>query len=181
MMRQDLETDCRSSLSGAWVLDVASSDTLEDYMRCLAAPEAAIHAQAELEAAYPSRNVISLDESKLVIYKRTASTNSTEDFDIDEEKVVESSTGTVKRSTASLREGGQPDGYILVSETVSTGGHSSLIHVEARQLSPGGHVHTQELSVRNLVTGAQSMTTRFWTRVAVTELDVARLSACRSG
>lgn len=66
-------------------------------------------------------------------------------FEIGEEKVVESGTGTVKRSTASLGEGGHPDGYTLVSETVSTGGHSSLLHVETRQLSPGGHVHTQVL------------------------------------
>eukprot|EP00903_Cladosiphon_okamuranus_P016560 g15277.t1 len=168
------------SLSGAWVLDVARSETLDEYLRCLAAPEEAIQAHAALEATYPSRNVITLDESTLVIHKHTAATNSTEDFEIGEEKLVESSTGTVKRCTASLGEGGQPDGYILVSETLSTAGHSILVHVEARQLSPGGHVHTQELRVRNQATGAQSVTTRIWVRVAMTEYDLAQLSTSRS-
>lgn len=63
-------------------------------------------------------------------------------FEIDEEQVIESNTGAVKRTKVSLGESGQLDGYVLVSKTIPTNGRS-LIQVEARQLAPGGHFHTQ--------------------------------------
>lgn len=70
-------------------------------------------------------------------------------FEIDEEQVIETMTGDLKRTKASLGESERLDEYVLVSQTLSARG-PGLIHVEARQLAPGGHSHTQVRASRGV-------------------------------
>lgn len=176
----ELEQMAQYSLSGAWILDVSRSDTLEGYLRCLLLPEDVIQAKVAEERAFPTRNVIRLDKSSLVINRSTVARNVTEDFEIDEEQVIETNNGDIKMTKASLGESEQLDEFVLVSQTMSAQG-PSLIHVEARQLDLGGHYHTQELNVRNLSTMGHCIVKRTWMRVPMTQEDATRLYPLASG
>ncbi|CAM9588978.1 unnamed protein product [Ectocarpus sp. 12 AP-2014] len=164
-----------TTLTGAWVLDVTRSDSMEDYLRLLLDnPEQAIQAQAAGEQNTQSRNVIMLNETHLVIYKRTAANHFTETFELGLEKAVQNAAGYIKRSTASLIDDGLLTGYFVAISTMSAEGRS-LSLVDARRLEEGGHAHAQELSVRNNTTGETCTIMRTWIRVPVTSSDVGRL------
>ncbi|CAM9198568.1 unnamed protein product [Ectocarpus sp. 6 AP-2014] len=164
-----------TTLAGAWVLDVTRSDSMEDYLRLLLDnPEPAIEAQAAGEQNTQSRNAIMLNETHLVIYKRTAANHFTETFELGLEKAVQNAAGYIKRSTAFLIDDGLLTGYFVAISTMSAEGRS-LSLVDARRLEEGGHAHAQELSVRNNTTGETCTIMRTWIRVPMTSSDVGRL------
>eukprot|EP00752_Nemacystus_decipiens_P011423 g10144.t1 len=166
-----------TSISGAWVLDLDGSDTFEDYLRCLGAPEGAVRAQVAGEHAYLSRNVIALDESMLVIHKDTAVNNFTERFKLDREQISRCGfDGGVRRTSASLGVGGRLDGYVIATTTSAPPpSNRESETIEARQLLDGGHGHIQQINVRNLLTGVECKVVRNWVRVPLTPADQMRL------
>ncbi|CBJ29034.1 hypothetical protein Esi_0133_0020 [Ectocarpus siliculosus] len=150
-----------SSLTGAWVLDVYRSDTLEAYLRCMGAPDRVVEAQLAGEQACPSRNVLVLDDSRLVVHKHTSVNNLTESYELDQERVTPSTYGE-KRAIASLLQPGRHDA--LAIKTALPTDTSDFGLVETRRLVGDGSTHIQELLLRNLDTGAQSITRRTWVR-----------------
>lgn len=174
MVNQALPPD--ATMTGAWVLDLSRSDTFEGHLRFLGNPEATLQSQVAAERAYRSRNVIALDDSRLVIYKDTAVNHYTEMFELDEERVTPCRSGDgVNHITASLGDGARLDGYVIVSITSTNCGRQTLETIEARQLIDGGSAHVQHLNVRKIATGEQYTTRRTWVRVAMTENDRMRL------
>ncbi|CAM9213312.1 unnamed protein product [Scytosiphon promiscuus] len=163
-----------SSLTGAWVLDLSRSDTMEDHLRLLDTPEASIRTQMERERTQQSHNAIAINENKLVIHKQAAGTSVTESFKFNDPQVTQTFSGDTRKSTASLLNDGQLTGYV-VSITVSSDGLDLLQQGETRWLESGGHVHHQKLYVRNNVSGAQRTTMRTWVRVPMTSTDLVRL------
>ncbi|CAM9941945.1 unnamed protein product, partial [Hapterophycus canaliculatus] len=117
---------------------------MDDYLRLLLEnPDAAIEAQAAGEQATQSRNVIALDESQLVLYKRTTANDYSESFNLGQDKVSQNGSGGYKRSRASLINDGQLAGYLVANSSVSPQDGRNFSLVDARRLDDGGHIHVQ--------------------------------------
>ncbi|CAM9282206.1 unnamed protein product, partial [Ectocarpus fasciculatus] len=133
------------------------------------------------EREYQSRNVIALDESALVIQKKTAINNFTERFELDEEQVTparpwnrqQDGGGGVNQVTVSLGESEQLDGYVVATTTTAPNGRPTVETVEVRQLTDEGRTHIQQINMRNLLTGGQCTVMRIWVRVPMTHEDQA--------
>ncbi|CAM9682754.1 unnamed protein product [Pylaiella littoralis] len=167
-----------ASIAGAWVLDLSRSGTFEEYLRCLGTPEVAIAHQLAGEQAYQSRNVIALDESRLVVHKDTAVNCYTERFLLDQEQVSRTRSGEgLKQAMASLGNDNSLDGYVVVTTTNMPVGRQNLETVEARQLIDGGRAHIQKINVRKVETGEHVVVMRTWVRVPMTQDDHMRLHA----
>eukprot|EP00752_Nemacystus_decipiens_P005599 g5068.t1 len=157
-----------NSISGSWVLDLARSDTMEEYLRCLRAPEGVIEAQISGEQSRESRNVFAVQANGVVIHKRTALNNFTEVYYFDTDRVTQTGYGEW-RSMLSLSQPGQANGLVITS-TVPTADHDVHL-VEVRELIDGGTAHTQVLHLTNLSTEEQHVTRRVWVRVPMTAQD----------
>lgn len=92
-------------------------------------------------------------------------------YGLNVEQVRQTSAG-VRRSTASLGVGGQPNRAIIVTTMVRPGG-TSLIVVEARNLMEGGLVHQQVRENKN-VTDSKHFTKRLYVHMYVEYLCIVR-------
>ncbi|CAN0022960.1 unnamed protein product [Ascophyllum nodosum] len=164
-----------SSISGAWVLDLSRSDTMEGYLRCLRTPEEAIRQQVEAEQDLQTRNVIALNGSTLIIHKRTTTSGTfTESFVLGEERITQARFG-MRRSIVTLGPSRTMNEFIKTSAFTSNGGNAVV--VEERRLVEQGLAHLQEITLRNQTTGEEHLTNRFWTRVPMTNDDQRQLTA----
>ncbi|CAN0422913.1 unnamed protein product [Pylaiella littoralis] len=161
--------DDLASMTGAWVLDVSSSDTMEEYLRCMGMPRAGIEAQLAGELIQPSRNVFAIDDSLLLLHKRTRINDITEAFELEAERVTPAFHGGVKRAVASLLLRGSYDAFVV--ETLMPTHLHTFRLVEIRRLLGDGSTHMQEIHLHNLDTGIQSTTKRTWKRVTMTQSD----------
>eukprot|EP00752_Nemacystus_decipiens_P005597 g5066.t1 len=157
-----------NSISGSWVLDLARSDTMEGYLRCLQSPEGLIESQISGEQSRESRNVFAVQANGVVIHKTTAVNNFTEIYYFDADRVTQTSFGE-RRSMLSLSQPGQASGLVITT-TIPTADHE-LHLVEVRELIDGGTAHTQVLHLTNLTTEEQHVTRRVWVRVPMTAQD----------
>lgn len=87
-------------------------------------------------------------ELSQVLYRVVSATSLTpplalfDSFELGEEHVTQSTSGVVKRSTASLIHDGELTGYVVAAVILPPDGRD-LSLVDARRLGDGGHLHVQ--------------------------------------
>ncbi|CAN0089067.1 unnamed protein product [Ectocarpus fasciculatus] len=144
-------------MAGAWVLDLSRSDTMQRYLQVCGMTATNTHAHVLAERKHGGAlNLIHLDETTLIIHKRTYLNNYTETFELGEEKVTNITPTRASISTTVSNLGSSSRGYACLIRNASTPeGQQNTEVLERRYVTDGGLCHTQEIQARNLTTGEE--------------------------